>query len=87
MTDVSDLIIHKGKASTQTNYSSSLSSLYVHVTFVKVRSRFWRMRSVQLRTRLLIKEHHNQIIRPRKPHEFINFYHTGPFPFETTLDL
>ena len=35
----------------------------------------------------LIKEHHNQIIRPRKHHEFINFYHTGLFPFGTTIDL
>ena len=24
-----------------------------------------------------IKEHHNQIIRPRKPHEHINLYHTS----------
>ena len=35
----------------------------------------------------VLKEHHNQIIRLRKPHEFINFYHTGLFPFGTTIDL
>ena len=35
----------------------------------------------------LIKEHQNQNIRPRKPHELINFYHTGLFLFGTTIDL
>ena len=33
------------------------------------------------------KQHHNQILWPLKPPYYINFYHTSPFPFGTTLDL